>query len=177
MENNWPETVDELLGECQRLISKSDLYTLGERGEPFSGETEPRVDGTEYLAGEHQYGVAMIPAQWVTHVIEAATLGGVGSKVGSEVGSEVCGGKLTAEQVMAIAGRHQPDYCSDTHVCFDWQAIADELNATMGGGECVFEINTDATAIKCSSCGYSLPKGTDLDDTRFCGGCGQAVKR
>ena len=39
---------------------------------------------------------------------------------------------LTAEQVMAIAGRHQPDYCSDTHVCFDWQAIADELNATLG---------------------------------------------
>lgn len=41
-------------------------------------------------------------------------------------------GTLTAEQVMAIAGRHQPDYCSDTHVCFDWQAIADELNATLG---------------------------------------------
>ena len=38
-------------------------------------------------------------------------------------------GTLTAEQVMAIAGKHQPDYCSDTHVCFDWQAIADELNA------------------------------------------------
>ena len=53
------------------------------------------------------------------------------------------------------------------------QAIA----ATLGGGECVFEINTDATAIKCSSCGYSLPKGTDLGDTRFCGGCGKAVKR
>ena len=48
---------------------------------------------------------------------------------------------------------------------------------TLGGGECVFEINTDATAIKCSSCGYSLPKGTDLGDTRFCGGCGKAVKR
>ena len=42
-------------------------------------------------------------------------------------------GTLTAEQVMAIAGRHQPDYCSDTHVCFDWQAIADELNAALGG--------------------------------------------
>ena len=53
------------------------------------------------------------------------------------------------------------------------QAIA----ATLGGGECVFEINTDATAIKCSSCGYSLPKGTDLGDTRFCGGCGKSVKR
>ena len=75
MENNWPETPDELLEECKRLISDYDLYTLGERDEPFSGETEPRVDGTEYLAGEYQYGVAMIPAQWVTHVIQAATLG------------------------------------------------------------------------------------------------------
>lgn len=74
MENNWPETLDELLEECQRLISDYDLYTLGERDEPFSGETEPRVDGTEYLAGEYQYGVAMIPAQWVTHVIEAAVV-------------------------------------------------------------------------------------------------------
>lgn len=75
MENNWPEAVDELLEECQRLISRCDLYTLGERGEPLPGEAEPRVDGTDYLAGEYRYGVAMIPAQWVTHVIDAATLG------------------------------------------------------------------------------------------------------
>ena len=40
---------------------------------------------------------------------------------------------LTAEQVMSIAGKHQPDYCSDTHVCFDWQAIADELNEWLRG--------------------------------------------
>lgn len=76
MENNWPETLDELLDECQRLIDRYDLYTLGERGEPFTGETEPRVDGTEYLAGEYKYGVAMIPAQWVTYVIEESAMGG-----------------------------------------------------------------------------------------------------
>lgn len=49
-------------------------------------------------------------------------------------------GTLTAEQVMKTAGRHQPDYCSDTHVCFDWQAIADELNAELGGGTCEYVI-------------------------------------
>ena len=76
MENNWPETIDELMEECQMLVSKTDLYELGERGEPFTGEVGPRVDGTDYLAGEYMYGVAMIPAQWVTHVLEAATLGG-----------------------------------------------------------------------------------------------------
>lgn len=75
MKNNWPETIEELLEECQRLIRKNDLYELGKRGEPYTGEIEPRVDGTDYLAGEYQYGVSMIPAQWVTHVISKATLG------------------------------------------------------------------------------------------------------
>ena len=56
----------------------------------------------------------------------AATLGGQSAKI-------------TAEQVMTIAGKHQPDYCSDTHVCFDWQAIADELNALIGGDNRVAE--------------------------------------
>ena len=41
-------------------------------------------------------------------------------------------GTLTAEQVMSIAGKHQSDYCLDTLAFFDWQAIADELNAAMG---------------------------------------------
>lgn len=118
MENNWPEAVDELLEECQRLISRYDLYTLGERGEPFPGEAEPRVDGTDYLAGEYHYGVAMIPAQWVTHVIDAATT---------------------------------------------------------GRGTCKFELNIDMTAIRCSACGYELPKGTNLLATRFCGGCGKVI--
>lgn len=69
MDRNWPETVGELLGACERLSNSRDLYTLGERGEPLPGESEPRVDGTDWLAGEYQYGVAMIPAQWVTHVL------------------------------------------------------------------------------------------------------------
>ena len=69
MKNNWPTTVEELVDECKRLEDRYDLYTLGKRDEPLSGESEPRVDGTDYLAGEYQYGVAMIPAQWVTSVL------------------------------------------------------------------------------------------------------------
>ncbi len=69
MKNGWPTTVKELVDECERLKSRYDLYTLGEKGEPFQGESEPRIDGTDYLAGEYQYGVAMIPAQWVTRVL------------------------------------------------------------------------------------------------------------
>lgn len=69
MKNNWPTTVEELVDECKRLEGRYDLYTLGERDEPFPGESEPRIDGTDYLAGEYQYGVAMVPAQWVTRVL------------------------------------------------------------------------------------------------------------
>ena len=85
-------------------------------------------------------------------------------------------GTLTAEQVMTIAGRHQPDYCSDTHVCFDWQAIADELNATLGGGECE-QVLTDCDdglmppfTAHCSRCGVEwgfTPK--------YCHNCGARV--
>ena len=71
MKNNWPTTVDELVEECERLEKRYDLYTLGKRDEPFIGEDEPRIDGTGYLAGEYQYGVAMVPAQWVTSVLGA----------------------------------------------------------------------------------------------------------
>jgi hypothetical protein len=52
-----------------------------------------------------------------------------------------------------------------------------DLVGILGGGECEFELNADMNAFRCSSCGYKLPKGTNLGDTRFCGGCGKAVKR
>ena len=95
------------------------------------------------------------------------------------------GGKLTAEQVMAIAGRHQPDYCSDTHVCFDWQEIADELNAALCGGECEWELEHSGTLYdkwRCSECKFLFVEPrcdqgyTDLIPN-FCPNCGKAVKR
>ena len=170
MENNWPEAVDELLEECQLLISRYDLYTLGERGEPLLGEAEPRVVGTDYLAGEYQYGVAMIPAQWVTHVIDAATL---------------CGGKLTAEQVeKAIRKYAHDDSCYIFEVYGEMcRFIADELNAMLGGVECeLVEVDSYRSdmeiihVLECSACGKtcehvngSYPK---------CPHCGaRAVKR
>lgn len=72
-------------------------------------------------------------------------------------------GALTAEQVMKIAGKHQPDYCSDTHVCFDWQAIADELNE-LGSGTC------ENAGGKCSACGAVM-----YDAPNFCASCGAKV--
>lgn len=40
---------------------------------------------------------------------------------------------------------------------------------------CELEINTDMTAIKCSRCGYVVPKGTDLMSVHYCAGCGRKV--
>ena len=51
------------------------------------------------------------------------------------------------------------------------QAIA----ATLERGTCELEINTDMTAIRCSKCGYVLPKGTNLMGVRYCAGCGAKV--
>lgn len=53
------------------------------------------------------------------------------------------------------------------------QAIA----ATLGSGTCKLELATDMESIRCSACGYKLPKGTDLKATKFCGGCGCEVEQ
>lgn len=104
---------------------------------------------------------------------------------------DATGGTLTAEQVMAIAGRHQPDYCSDTHVCFDWQAIANELNATLGGGECEFVIEDNMNEsegkgdvwFRCTNCNTIFDYYADnwLMEQNYCPHCGfkirKAVKR
>lgn len=66
--------------------------------------------------------------------------------------------KLTAEQVEVIVARHQPGYCPDTHYCFDWKAIADELNTVR---ECKLEETTSYQSergtvheLECSECGH-----------------------
>ena len=86
-------------------------------------------------------------------------------------------GMLTAEQVMAIAAKHQPDYCSDTHVCFDWQAIADELNARAERTcECVAEYaespfdGKTMVLHRCSKC-HELMR----PHMRYCPNCGRKV--
>lgn len=64
MEGNWPKNIEELLEECERLTSRWDLYTLGKPNEHSNWP-----NGMDNLSGEYQYGVGMIPAQWVTSTI------------------------------------------------------------------------------------------------------------
>lgn len=92
------------------------------------------------------------------------------------------GGTLTAEQVMAIAGKHQPDYCSDTHVCFDWQAIADELNAC-AERTCHIEVHdnlaeTDGMGdvwLECDECHWQMPLEPTTPRFKHCPNCGAKV--
>lgn len=59
----------------------------------------------------------------------------------------------------------------------DFLSRAKAISATLGCGTCKLELATDMESIRCSACGYKLPKGTDLKATKFCGGCGCEVEQ
>ena len=116
--------------------------------------------------------------------LEAATFGRVGSEVGSEVTSEVRGGKLTAEQV------HDAIFNGSSYASFDgakyyadgigMQAIADELNAEMGGGECDAVRNERTQTIVCSECGgggLTIPNKGQSALRNFCPNCGAKIRK
>ena len=91
-------------------------------------------------------------------------------------------GTLTAEQVLeAWTGNLKRDCLYDPPMP-DWQAIADELNATLGSGTCEFSPTTDNLPT-CSNCGWQadaydcdwLDGGAYVYDGRFCKHCGAKV--
>lgn len=110
--------------------------------------------------------------------------------VADELNATLRSGTLTAEQVKQmheIIEKHwhdlpaeydMPEATALSEYSFDWQAIADELNATMGGGECE-QVLVDCDdglmppfTAHCSKCGKqwgSTPK--------FCPECGARVVR
>ena len=130
---------------------------------------------------------------WNTRTPEqaiATTFGRVGSEVGSEVTSEVRGGKLTAEQVREAIERNVTFYEGGD---YDAQAIADELNATLGGGECTphgewksISQTQEVRHVFCE-CGFEL--GMDRRDSfpfectrlfampNFCQECGRKIRK
>ena len=113
------------------------------------------VEGKTYL--EMDFHHAFTPKQAI-----AATLGG---------------GKLTAEQVRDAIERHITFYEGGD---YDEKAIADELNAALGGGECEMK-PIPFMGWQCSKCGrVSMVFGSgdkDREMPRFCPSCGKAVKR
>ena len=80
-------------------------------------------------------------------------------------------------QCSAIEGADDiPDDIPDGEVCVQVYLTPEQaIAATLGRGTCELEINTDMTAIRCSKCGYVLPKGTNLMGVRYCAGCGRKV--
>ena len=96
------------------------------------------------------------------------------------------GGALTAEQVRKAIKQHsfgiQPELgYGEGGRCFhdkSWQAIADELNATLGNGECEMEklerFDGSDPHYRCSACGH---ENNEDDEPSFCPSCGRkAVK-
>ena len=109
------------------------------------------------------------------------------------------GGKLTAEQVEAAIKRNFSKVAviddggdkvewREGWVCnvgFNFRAIADELNAALGGGECEWELEHSGTLYdkwRCSECKFLFVEPrcdqgyTDLVPN-FCPNCGRRVKR
>lgn len=103
-------------------------------------------------------------------------------------------GTLTAEQVREAHDKHwhdlpaeydMPEAVALPEYSYDWQAIADELNAALGCGECsIEERNGDWY---CTGCGEMVGTcdtaselyidGNAVDLWSYCPRCGKAVKR
>lgn len=108
-------------------------------------------------------------------------------KTAQAIAAALGGGKLTAEQVRE-AIFHGSAYASFNGARYyvngiSMQAIADELNAKLGGGECEF-IGDAKYPPKCSACGWQagtydcewLEDGEFEYDGKFCKECGAKVK-
>ena len=146
MKNNWPTTVDELVDECEWLKSRYDLYTLGKRDEPFLGECEPMIDGTDYLAGEYQYGIAMVPAQWVTSVLGDMKDAGTCRNI-AELNREGVSGYFFVCSECGLAVHADRDINKTNYTCRKPDGSID-LRTFNSGGEYKFE--------RCPRCGRKV---------------------
>lgn len=118
---------------------------------------------------------------WITAVALDTSLDELEQAIAATLGS----GTLTAEQVRDAVlenfeEAHETRYDHWKPSKFDWQAIADELNATLGSGECeIYRVGNTQDVRKCSACGklmhFNHP--LDRDCLNYCPNCGKAVKR
>lgn len=66
-EKKHPETIEELVDECRALSNRIDLYDM--EGDDGSFAVRLSFDPSAPPCGEFVYGCAMVPAQWVLHVL------------------------------------------------------------------------------------------------------------
>ena len=94
------------------------------------------------------------------------------------------GGTLTAEQVQKVIYKHGiNDGFVYSVLRGSFQAIADELNATLGSGTCENIAQYPLVNFECSECGCTVEGGDELGadiqhgEWNHCPNCGKAVKR
>ena len=66
-EKKHPGAIEGLVDECWALAGKIDLYDM--EGDDGLFADRLRFDPSEPPSGEYVYGCAMVPAQWVIHVL------------------------------------------------------------------------------------------------------------
>lgn len=97
--------------------------------------------------------------------------------------AELGSGTLTAEQVRETVEKHwhdipeeydMPEATALPEYSYDWQAIADELNAEIGG-TCKL-IYDDEGILSCSQCGRHVDMIIAGEDN-FCSGCGRLIQK
>ncbi|WP_337492819.1 hypothetical protein [Slackia isoflavoniconvertens] len=66
-EKKRPETIEGLVDECRALSGRIDLYDM--EGDDGFFADRLSFDPSKPPSGEYVYGCAMVPAQWVLHVL------------------------------------------------------------------------------------------------------------
>lgn len=193
------ELLDELGVEwCETRSNVGCVFT--HYNSELFGDIAAMDNGAGYLYFGELNGICITPEQAI-----AATLGNELNLDGLPVGltisedgnllnwrgenyvrqSTLCGGRLTAEQVEETVEKHwhdlpdeydMPEATALLEYSYNWQAIADELNAALGAGKCERVLYKPTGVLVCSECGAGMPKQLDkYCYLRYCPNCGRAV--
>ena len=136
---------------------------LDERGVEYEAE---RIDSSNYFTwGENDcYSYTEYPDGTVLRIWDCTPEQAIAATLGNST--------LTADDVLNAVYKH------GAH----WQAIADELNATLGRGTCRSTTHDDAWCFACSECGKSFPRNElhlahNHGEINYCPNCGARVER
>lgn len=160
---------------------------LTEIADEIDAKYEQAVDDARIVEAETSY-IDIEQGEVITRFVPEQA---IAATLGSGTHEMVTSGTLTAEQVRETVQHVYHEGYSDGSVRrgahideTDWQAIADELNATLGNGTCKITATVTNNLMYPDymtkwyelSCGHSLTLKGD-EAPKWCAVCGKAVKR